>query len=75
MSVSKVVSEMPEETKYNQSKWLCCPICGAKTRTKVLDSTIMIDFPLFCRKCKKEIIITLVAKRISYQENNNEPDR
>ncbi|MGN0772529.1 MAG: cysteine-rich KTR domain-containing protein [Candidatus Ventricola sp.] len=36
------------------SKWLCCPICGAKTRTKVFEDTLMINFPLYCRKCKRD---------------------
>jgi len=29
-----------------------CPICGARTQQRILDSTTLKDFPLFCKKCK-----------------------
>lgn len=74
-SMLGMIEVINERMNNEKSKWLCCPICGAKTRTKVFDSTVLIDFPLFCRECQKEIVVTLVEKRISYQENNNEPDR
>ena len=34
-----------------------CPVCGAKTRLRLLQSTILKNFPLFCPKCKHESII------------------
>lgn len=43
----KVMSS-PEE------KWLLCPICGAKTRLRLLQRTVLRDFPLFCPKCRQE---------------------
>ena len=39
------------------SKWVLCPICGAKTKTKVMENTILENFPLFCPRCKHETII------------------
>ena len=45
------VMRSPEE------KWLLCPICGAKTRLRLLQRTVLRDFPLFCPKCKQERII------------------
>ena len=38
----------------NESKWICCPQCGSKTRVKVYEETVLIKFPLYCPKCKKE---------------------
>lgn len=38
--------------------WLLCPICGAKTRLRLLPRTVLQDFPLYCPKCKRESIIT-----------------
>lgn len=38
-----------------ESRWIHCPICGGKTRTKVYADTVMFKFPLYCPKCKKEI--------------------
>lgn len=37
--------------------WLMCPVCGRKTRNKVREDTILINYPLFCPKCKR---VTLV---------------
>lgn len=45
------VTSSPEE------KWLLCPICGAKTRLRLLQRTVLRDFPLFCPKCRQERII------------------
>ncbi|MCI6824759.1 MAG: cysteine-rich KTR domain-containing protein [Ruminococcus bromii] len=38
-------------------KWVLCPICGAKTRLQLLQRTVLLHFPLFCPKCRKESII------------------
>lgn len=38
-------------------EWLLCPICSSKTRTKIRVDTILVNFPLFCPRCKKETII------------------
>ena len=43
---------MPDE------KWVLCPICGAKTRLRLLRRTVLLDFPLFCPKCRRECIIS-----------------
>ena len=40
------------------TKWLVCPACGKKL-IKLLPTTIVRDFPLYCRYCKKEVIISL----------------
>ena len=40
-----------------EEKRLLCPICGAKTRLRLLQRTVLRDFPLFCPKCRQERII------------------
>ena len=47
-----------------ESLWVRCPICQGKTRTKVYDDTVLIKFPLYCPKCKKEIIIDVVQLKM-----------
>ncbi|MDO4567100.1 MAG: cysteine-rich KTR domain-containing protein [Oscillospiraceae bacterium] len=42
------------------SLWIQCPICQGKTRTRVYDDTVLLNFPLYCPKCKKEILINVV---------------
>ena len=48
--------------------WLKCPYCERKTRTKVLDKTVLLHFPLFCPWCKKEYIISLVERKMSVEK-------
>lgn len=40
-----------------EEQWLLCPVCGAKTRLRLLQRTVLRDFPLFCPKCRQERII------------------
>lgn len=37
--------------------WIRCPICGNKTRLQIRQDTVLINFPLFCPKCKQENLI------------------
>ena len=48
----------------NASMWVHCPICNGKTRTKVYADTVLVKFPLFCPKCKKEIKIDVVKLKM-----------
>ena len=45
------------------SLWIYCPVCGGKTRTKVCKETVLVKFPLYCPKCKKEYTFTIKAKK------------
>lgn len=38
-------------------EWVRCPICSNKTRIKIRDDTLLENFPLFCPKCKHEVLI------------------
>ena len=40
-------------------QWLICPVCGSKTRNKIRDDTVILNFPLFCPKCKQETLINV----------------
>ncbi|HGM4082886.1 TPA: cysteine-rich KTR domain-containing protein [Listeria monocytogenes] len=39
--------------------WLFCPICKGKTRTQIYSNTILNNFPLYCPKCKQEVLIEI----------------
>lgn len=49
----------------NNCKWLLCPVCHNKTRTKVRPDTKLENFPLFCPKCKKESLINVEQLNIT----------
>ena len=51
--------------KQECSKWIHCPNCGNKTRTKVRSDTVMFNFPLYCPKCKEEIQIDVMQLKIA----------
>lgn len=43
----------------SETDWIYCPICGSKTRNKIRIDTVLINFPLFCPKCKNETLINI----------------
>ncbi|WP_343098468.1 cysteine-rich KTR domain-containing protein, partial [Clostridioides difficile] len=45
--------------------WVLCPICNNKTRTKVREDTELINFPLFCPKCKTETLINIKHGKVT----------
>ena len=48
-----------------QEKWLLCPVCGNKTRLKLREDAIFENFPLYCPKCKQEILINIQQMNMS----------
>lgn len=69
-SVYKKVKDMEKDTN-DDLKWILCPRCRNKTRTKVRDDTVLENFPLYCPKCKGEFLISLKNSNIVYL---NKPD-
>ena len=47
---------MNSDTAKGSFEWLLCPVCGSKTRIKMRSDTELINFPLFCPKCRKETL-------------------
>ena len=54
-----------------ESIWVNCPLCDNKTRIKVFEDTVLINFPLFCPWCKKETVINVVKLKMVISD---EPD-
>ena len=42
-----------------EGKWLLCPVCDNKTRLKIRLDTVLENFPLYCPKCKQEMLINV----------------
>ena len=51
--------------------WIRCPLCDSKTKTKVYPETVLINFPLFCPKCKRETKVNVVQLKMVISD---EPD-
>ncbi len=41
----------------NDSQWLLCPVCQGKTRDRIRADTVLINYPLYCPKCRRETLI------------------
>lgn len=54
-------------------EWVYCPICKNKTRIKIRKDTELMNFPLFCPKCKQESIINVVKQKLTVVEPDAEP--
>ena len=51
--------------------WLLCPVCGNKTRLRVRQDTELINFPLYCPKCKQETLVNVKNTQLSVIRLNN----
>ena len=60
--------------KIASFRFLPCPICGTPTNTKVLPETILIRYPLFCEKCRQEILVDVVKMKMVLSDAEDEPE-
>ena len=51
-------------SNISKTIWVHCPICGGKTRVKITEITVILNFPLFCPKCKKETVVDIVKLKM-----------
>lgn len=56
-------STYPSATE-NRMEWVRCPVCGNKTRVKVRNDTVLLNFPLHCPKCKNVNLIEMKNSKI-----------
>jgi len=54
----------------NKKDWILCPVCGNKTRLKIMKDTMLENFPLHCPKCKNESLISANNFKISMIESD-----
>ena len=49
----------------DKTKWILCPLCGSKTRNKIREDTILKNYPLYCPKCKQEVLIEVKDLKVT----------
>lgn len=54
------------------SEWILCPACGGKTRDRIQKDTVLIHYPLYCPKCKRETLINVKEFQITVIKKNEE---
>lgn len=55
----------------DSTRWLLCPRCQNKTRIKLRRDTRLVNFPLFCPKCKLNALIDVTEFKLNMVK---EPD-
>lgn len=48
------------------AKWVHCPVRGCKTTAKAFPDTVMLNFPLYCRKCKAEYKVSIIQQKLTF---------
>jgi hypothetical protein len=48
-----------------RTKWIYCPVCRNKTRDRIGEDTILINYPLYCPKCKQETLIEILNLKVT----------
>lgn len=71
MSENLMAERLKAERSTAKNSWLICPICGGKTRNQVREDTVLINFPLFCPKCKHVTVINLKRLNIEKVKKSN----
>ena len=53
-----------------KTEWILCPFCGNKTRNQIRD-TVLLNFPLYCPKCKQETLIEAKYLKVTVIDNRD----
>ncbi len=51
----------PENTLPVREGWGLCPVCGKKC-IRINEKTVLSDFPMFCKWCKRDYVVNWRAK-------------
>jgi len=49
----------------NKIEWIRCPVYGNKTRDRIREDTVLLNYPLYCPKCKQESLIEAKVLQIT----------
>lgn len=48
-----------------KTKWVYCPVCGRKTRTKIRPDTRAENLIVFCPVCKNESLVDIKRNKVN----------
>lgn len=48
--------------------WIVCPFCQNNTHIKIYEDTVLLNFPVYCDFCQKELIINVVKCRLQLKD-------
>lgn len=44
--------------------WIVCPLCQRNLQIKIYEDTVLLNSPVYCDSCQKEMIINVVKCRL-----------
>lgn len=56
-------------------EWILRPVCGNKTRNQIREDTVLLNFPLYCPKCKQETLIEAKKLQVTVIEDIDKKQR
>ena len=59
VELQKTMDKKENNCFRKPKRWIMCPICKNKIWLKIREDTEVINFPLFCTKCKKETLVNI----------------
>ena len=48
-----------------KTEWIRCPVCGKKTREKIREDTVLLNFLLYCPKCRQESLVEVKKLQVN----------
>lgn len=57
--------KVEKDEHMRERQWVLCPVCRNKTQVQIRTDTELKNFPLFCPKCKQEILINVKQFNVS----------
>ena len=48
-----------------ETHWILCPVCGSKSRNRIREDTVLLNYPLYCPKCKQETLVDVKKLQVT----------
>lgn len=58
-----------------KTEWVCCPVCGNKTRLQIREDTELKNFLLYCPKCKQGSLIEAKNLQVTVIKEHKQKSR
>lgn len=52
-------------------EWVFCPVCGNKIRNQIREDTVLLNFLLYCPKCRQETLISAENLQVTVINNQS----
>lgn len=47
-----------------KNHWIVCPLCQRNLQIKIYEDTVLLNFPVYCNSCQKEMVVNVVKCRL-----------